>query len=171
MAEPFSIITATAGLIDVCWRFGSYLHDVQAGAAQIEDEIETLSRDIDALRVVNETVQASYQELPNYLASEVESSKHVERLWRSVNSNLESCRLIVEELEALVREIVGKEPPKDQSKILRKLGAFKMQLRNQSREIDFDKLKSRLNTYQNTIQLMLDLIIWSASCSPIYSHG
>ena len=162
MAEPFSIITATVGLIDVCWRFGSYLHNVQAGAAQIEDEIETLSRDIEALRAVNETIRASYSDLPGYLNSEVKSSEHLDRLWRNVSSNLASCRLVVEELEALVMEIVGREPSKDQSKFMRKLGGFRKQLRKQSREGDFDKLQSRLANYHNTIQLMLDLIIWSA---------
>lgn len=165
MADPFSIIAGTAGLIDVCWRFGSYLHHVQAGAAKIEDEIQILSRDIEALRIINETIRASYKELPGYLSAKIESSKHVERLWRNVSSNLESCRLIVEELEALVKTIVGKEPSKDESKIMRKLGTFKMQLRKQSREGEFSKLQSRLTTYYNTIQLMLDLIIWSVSRS------
>ena len=162
MAEPFSIITAAAGLIDVCWRFGCYLQNVRAGAAKIEDEIERLWRDIGALRAVNETVQASYQALPSYLDSEFQRSEHVDRLWRNVSSNLESCRLVVEELEALVTDIVGKEPQKDEHKILRKLGGFRKQLRKQSREGDFDRLRGRLNTYQSTIQLMLDLIIWLA---------
>lgn len=161
MADPYSIIAATASLIDVCWRFGSYLRDVQAGAAKIEDEIDRLSRDIKALRAVNETVRASYNELPDYLNSEIEDSKHVERLWRNVCSNLENCRLVVEELEVLIKAIVGKEPPRDESKIMRKLGGFRKQLRMQSKEVDFNKLQSRLTTYYNTIQLMLDLIIWS----------
>ena len=171
MPDPFSILTATVGLIDVCVRFGCYLRDVSAGAAKIEEEIRTLSRDIDGLKIVNQTIQASYQELPGYLNSEIESSKRVERLWRNVSSNLESCQLIVEELEALVKGIIGKEPPKDESKISesksseskisRKLGGFMKQLRKQSREGDFHKLRSRLTTHYNTIQLMLDLIIWS----------
>lgn len=160
MTDPFSIIVGTAGLIDVCWRFGSYLQDIQAGAAKIDDEIETLSRDIEALRVINETIRDSYKELPGYLSSEIERSKHVERLWRNVSSNLESCRLIVEDLEVLVEEIIGKEPPKNESKIMRKFGGFRKQLRKQSREGDFNKLQKRLNTYYSTIQLMLDLIIW-----------
>ena len=160
MVDPFSIIVGTTGLIDVCWRFGSYLHDVQAGAAKVEDEIETLSRDIEALRIINETIRDSYKQLPGYLSSEIEGSKHVERLWRNVSSNLESCRRIVEDLEVLIKEIVGKEPPKDDSRIMRKFGGFRKQLRKQSREGDFNKLQTRLNTYYNTIQLMLDLIIW-----------
>ena len=161
MAEPFSVITATAGVIDVCWRFASYLRDVQAGAAHIEHDIETLSRDIEALRVVNETVRDSYKELSSHLGSGTESSKHVERLWRNVSSNLGNCQSVLEELEALVKAVVGKEAPKDESKIMRKVGGFRKQLRKQSRESDFNKLQGRLTTYYNTIQLMLELIIWS----------
>ena len=161
MAEPFSVITATAGVIDICWRFGSYLRKVQAGAAQIEDDIETLSRDIDALRVVNETVRDSYKELSSHLGSGIEGSKHVERLWRNVSSNLGNCQSVLEDLEALVKAVVGKEAPKDESKIMRKVGDFRKQLRKQSRESDFNKLQGRLTTYYNTIQLMLELIIWS----------
>ena len=110
-------------------------------------------------------VRASYKELPTYLNSEIESSKHVERLWRNVSSNLENCRLVVEELEALIKAVVGKEPPKDGSKMMRELGGFRKQLRMQSRGVEFNKLQSRLTTYYNTIQLMLDLIIWSATHS------
>ena len=178
--DPFSVLTATVGLIDVCVRFGCYLRDVSAGAAKIEEEINTLSHDIDNLKIVNEAVQASYSELPGYRNSEIESSKHVGMLWRNVSSNLESCRLIVEELEALVKGIIGKGPLKDEtktsesksseskssesksseSKLSRKLGGFMKQLRKQSKEGDFHKLRSRLTTYYNTIQLMLELIIW-----------
>ena len=166
MADPFSIITATAGLMDVCWRFGSYLHELQAGAAKVDDAIERLNQDIEALKEVNETIRTSYQELPSYLNSEVESSKHVERLWRNVSSNLKTCRLIVEELEVLTAGIVGRRPRKDESKFMKKLVSFQKELRRQSREDDFDKLQTRLNNCYNSIQLMFDLIIWSAnSCA------
>ena len=161
MAEPWSIITATAGVIDVCWRFGAYLHDVQAGAAHVEDDIETLSRDIEALRGINETVRDSYKELSSHLGSGVENSKHIEKLWGNVSSNLGNCQLVLEELEVLVKAVIGKEAPKDESKIMRNVGRFRKQLRKQSREGDFNKLQGRLTTYHNTIQLMLELIIWS----------
>ena len=109
----------------------------------------------------NETVRDSYKELSSHLSSGIESSKHVERLWRNLSSNLRNCQLVLEELEVLVRAVVGKQVPKDESKIMRKFSGFRKQLRKQSRESEFNKLQGRLTTYYNTIQLMLDLIIWS----------
>ena len=166
MADPFSIITASAGLMDVCWRFGSYLHELKAGAAKVDDAIERLNQDIEALKEVNETIRTSYEELPSYLNSKVETSKHVERLWRNVSSNLKTCRLIVEELEVLTTGIVGRNPQKDESKFIKKLSSFQKELRRQSREDDFEKLQTRLSNCYNSIQLMFDLIIWSEnSCA------
>ena len=162
MAEPFSIITATAGVIDVCWRFASYLHRVQKGAAQIEDDIKTLSRDIEALRLVNETVRDSYENFSSHLESGMESSKQLERLWRVVSTNLGNCQVELEKLESLVKAVVGKETPENESKIMRKVGGFRKQLRKQSRESDFNKMQGRLTTYSNMIQLMQEHINWSA---------
>lgn len=153
MADPFSIIVGTVGLIDVCLRFGAYLNNVQAGAAQIEDEIASLSREIEALTSVNETIQASYKEFQS------SSSADASNLWRNIRSNLHDCRIIVEDLEQLVTVILGKETQDKGSRFSRKLDGFKKQLRKQSKEGDFNKLHSRLNTYQNTLQLMLDLVI------------
>lgn len=158
MADPFSIIAGTAGLIDVCWRFGSYLNNVRAGAAQVEDEIGSLSRQLEALTVVNKTIQASYNEFHGPVSHDQESSKQIETLWRNIKSNLQDCQLIVVELEHLVTSIIGKEHSKDDSRIVRKLDGFRKQLRKQSKEGEYNKLQARLQTYYSMLQLSLDLI-------------
>ena len=159
MADPFSIIIGTVGLIDVCLRFGAYLNNVQAGAAQIEDEIASLSREIEALTSVNETIQASYKEFQSSSSTDASTLTQKANLWRNIRSNLHDCRIIVEDLEQLVIVILGKETQDKGSRFSRKLDGFRKQLRKQSKEGDFNKLHSRLNTYQNTLQLMLDLVI------------
>lgn len=159
MADPFSVIAATIGVIDVCVRFSIYLKDVQAGAKKIDDEIAFLSREVEALQAVNETIQATYRELQASSSPNEADSKQVRTLWRNIKSNLQDCLLIVEELETLVQSIAGKELSKDSAKLMRKFDGFRKQLKKQSKEGDFYKLQSRLGTYHNTLQLMLDLII------------
>lgn len=163
MADPFSIIAGTIGLIDVCWRFGKYLKDVEAGAAKVDDEIGSLTREIEALTAVNETIQASYKELQASPSPTEADSKQVSNYWRNIRSNLQDCRLIVEELEKLVQSIAGKDAGKELAKedwtLTRKLGGFRKQLKKQSKDGDFTRLQSRLKTYYNTLQLNLDLII------------
>ena len=60
--DPFSIIIGTIGLIDTCTRFGAYLRDVHVGATRIKDEISALLRELNPLKSVNETIEASYKE-------------------------------------------------------------------------------------------------------------
>ena len=166
--DPFSIIVGTVGLIDVCTRFGAYLRDVHAGAAQIGDEISALSRELKSLKSVNETIKASYEDVQVSCSHDATVPTQAAKLWQNISSSLQDCRRIVEDLEQLVKYIIGREKSDSGSRIVSKFESFRMQLRKQSREGDFDKLFSRLNTFHNTLQLMLDLVIlWvSRAASP-----
>jgi hypothetical protein len=159
MADPFSIVVGTVGLLDVCFRFAGYLNDVQAGAAQIDDEIVGLLREIEALKSVNETIQANYKGFPKPVNPDEPIPNEVADLWGNIRSNLQDCRIIVEDLEQLVISIVGQERRDKSSRFASKLDGFRKQLRKQSKEGDFNKLRSRLHTYQSTLQLMLDLVL------------
>jgi hypothetical protein len=56
MADPFSILVGTAGLLDVLIRAAAYLADVHEAAGKVEEDIAFLSRDIQALTSVNESI-------------------------------------------------------------------------------------------------------------------
>lgn len=159
MVDPFSIVAGTLSLIDVCWRFGVYLHDVQAGAAKIDDEIASLSREIEHLQSVNESVCATYKEIHKPSSKQEASLTYLETHWRLMRSNLQDCQLLVEALEGLVREIIGKETLKEGSKVAKKFDGFKKQLKKQSREQDFYKLQGRLTTYYGALQFTFSTII------------
>ena len=157
--DPFSIIVGTAGLIDICTRFAVYLRDVHAGAAHIEDEISALSQQLKSLKSVNETIKASYEAAQVSYSHKVDVPQQAAKLWHNIHSSLQDCRRVVEDLEQLVKYIIGKEKSDSGSRLTSKFESFRKQLRKLSSEGDFDKLYSRLNTFQNTLQLMLDLVI------------
>lgn len=144
MMDPFSIITGTIGVIDVCWRFGKYLKDLQAGAAKVDDEVASLLREIEALASVTEIIQIKYKKLQDPPSYEESESKQIVNLWRNIASNQQDSRLILEDLRELVESIPGKESTKTSSKIARKLDGFRKQLKKQSKENEFYKLQSRL---------------------------
>ena len=157
--DPFSIIAETVDLMDICTRFGTYLRDFHAGAVQIEDEIATSSRELNALKSVNETIKACYGDFQGSYSPSTAVPKHATNLWHELNSNLQNCRRLVEELEQLVTAVIGKGKSDSAFRLASNFETFRKQLRKQSREGDFDKLYGRLNTFQNTLQLLLDLVI------------
>ena len=154
MADPFSIITGTMGLIDVCWRFGTYLKDVQAAAIKVEEEIEALQNEIRALITVNESLKdvcaAEFKASKNVSATEL---SHVGNLWRNTAGNLRDCRATVEKLAVLVKEIIGKDSNKTG-----KFQDFRKQLRKQSRDPEYNQLRHLLVLNQGGLQLMLSAL-------------
>lgn len=155
MADPFSIIAGTAGLLDVCFRIFKYLKETQAASERIEEEITALLREIEALINVNESIKTVFvTELKPRPGSSTTDSARVEGLWRNIGSNLQNCRALVERLEIWVKEIVGKEGPK----IVRKLDGFRKQMRKQSKNEDFQQLRLQIANHQCALQILLSAL-------------
>ena len=149
MADPFSIAVGTVGLLDVGWRLVSYLRDVQAGAATVENDLQALQQELEALCLVNESIRDIFTvELQQNPAISTVDPK---RLWRNTGRLLQDCRTVVDTLETLLREIIGAEGPK----IFRKFDAFRKQLRKQKRAEEFNHLREQLDTLQGALQLLL----------------
>lgn len=152
MADPFSIAAGSASLAEISWRVVIYLKNVQAVAARVEDELATLSKEIESLISVNsslEDVWASEQKAS--LATSVADTVRVESIWQNVGTNLQDCRVVVEKLDGLLKGVTGKAG-------LQSAGKFdnlKKQLRRQSKDEEFRRLRDSLTTHQNSLQLLL----------------
>lgn len=152
MADPFSVIAGTAGLLDVCLRVFKYLKETQAGAERIEEEITILLREIEALIAVNDSIKSAFEtELKSRPGPYVTD---IEGLWRNIGGNLWSCRALVERLEVHMKEIVGKEGPK----VIGKLDGLRKQMRKQSKNEDFQQLRLQLASNQNALQISLSAL-------------
>ncbi|KAH6672293.1 tetratricopeptide repeat domain-containing protein [Halenospora varia] len=150
--DPFSAIAGSVGLIDVCFRVGSYLKSVEESAGKVEEEIAALSHDIDTLVGVYESLEEIWLAHQNLLSgAEKPDAMYANNLWRDVFANLKDCRKTVEKLEILLEGIVGKNGPK----VTSKLDGIRKQLRLQSREAELDQIRHRLTNSQASLQLLL----------------
>ena len=130
--------------------------DVQAAASKLEDEIDSLLREIESLVSVNEAIK-------DVLASELSSStagvslastRHVENLWRNTGKPLRECRVLVKQMEELVISIVGR----GDIKVKGKFDGFRKQLKKQSKEEKFRGLRQQLANYEGGLQILLSAI-------------
>lgn len=152
MVDPFSITAGTVGLVDVGWRTIKYLQDVQAAANKVEEEIAALSHQIKALLTVNDSIRAFFEaESENFLRPSTADAGYKKDLWRNTGNTLTECRAIVEKLDVLLREIVGKEGPK----VLGRLDGFRKQMRKQSKNQEFNRLRNELSINHDTLQVLL----------------
>jgi hypothetical protein len=153
--DPFSILVGTAGLLDVSFRVVGYLKQVEESAGRIEAEITALSQEINTLITVNDAVDALW--LANHdatLGSPFEEAADTEDLWKRLANLLKECRDTVEKLEALLKDVVGRDGPK----VSGKLDGIKKQLRRQSKDKDYADVRLRLSSYQAGIQMLLSAI-------------
>ena len=158
MADPFSIIAGTFGILDISYRVLKTLNDVRAGALKVDDELESLVQDIKTFRKVIEDVKDAFTPSTPSLpptsrarsCSPRPDSSH--DLWRDVESTLAQCHGVLANLEKFLKTIVGDET---NTGLRGKFNTFKRQLRVQAKQEELNKLQRKLGSYQAVLQISL----------------
>ena len=153
--DPFSIIVGSVSFLDVCIRVISAIEDVYKEADKVEEEIEALSADINALlsirRSLNDFWNTKCKAAGVPLASETDRTR-ADGLWKEVAINLQSCEATVLKLEGLLNEIIGKDGKRKGGG---KIDRIRKQLRMRSKDPDFLQLRQRLSNAQGSLQMLL----------------
>ncbi len=152
MADPFSILAGTVGLLDVCFRIGNFLYDAKKGANRVDQSIEALSQQIEAIQSVTRSIKSVFDnDLAHTPDTLPRNSNGIQSLWAEVAQNVTSCQATLAELFALLKLVVGKEHPT----VLSKLDGLRRYLRKQAKEDEFGALKHRLSDYHHALQTLL----------------
>ena len=152
MVDPFSIIVGAAGLLDVCWRVGSYLKDVDKSAGKVEKEIAALSHEITSLISVNESIIQFKGKINEAVPGTSSDTKtEINTLWKLVDTNTKGCMATVVELEELLEEIIGKKGPK----VADKVDGIMKSVRRQSKDVGLAQFHHRLSNYQANLNTLL----------------
>ena len=155
MADPFSIIAGAAGLADVCIRLTKFVKQAKDGFQTVDSDLEELSKEIIALRSVNDLVKHSFEANK---AGSIDSTNQqiLSDHWSATQSTLAGCQDVVERLSVLVINIVGNENSKHE-----KLNSLRKYLRQQSKEDEFKLLRQKLNAHQVALQTSLTAVnVW-----------
>ena len=155
MVDPFSIIVGAAGLIDVCWRVGGYLKDVEKSAGKVETEIAALSHEITSLISVNKSI-TQFKEIVNEAVPGTSSDTEtmINTLWELVGKSTEGCMATVVELKELLEEIIGEKGPK----VVNKVDGIMKSIRRQSKDVGLAQFHHRLSGYQASLITLLSAL-------------
>lgn len=152
MAEPLSAVAGVAGLLDLCIRVGKYLYDVKVGADRVDEEIEALSRQLEQIQAVAQSIQNIFGDDFEHATGTISKNRDgIQDLWEQIGKTVNSCRATLMQLFELIELIVGKESPN----LLSKLDGLRRFLRKQSREEEFGTLKQQLSDYHHSLQTLL----------------
>ena len=149
MADPFSIIAASAGLADVSLRFANLLKQSIDGFRRLGEDLDELSREVEGIQAVNELVERAY-EAGLAISTDSNDQQIVLNHWHAIETTLAGCKRIIEQMSSLLLQVLsigkGKHPRHDN---LRKY------LCQQSKEGEFIKLRQKLSAHQVALSTSL----------------
>lgn len=150
--DPFSILAGTAGLLDVTIRLISYLKEVNEAAGKVDEEIASLSAEINSLATVNDSIEELWlntcEDLPGI---SFKDTAYVEDTWKKLGGLLQDCRREAKHLEQYLKDIVGKNGPT----VTGKWDGIKKYLRRQAKDEEYQKVRDRLSRHRDVIQILL----------------
>lgn len=152
MADPFSIIAGTVGLVDVCIKFAGFLKQAKDGFQKVDQDLDELSKEITGLRSASNLIRRCFE--VNHLGKRDPGDQQIiDNHWRATRVTLDGCQGILEKLSTLIIEVLGKGNPKyAKFKSLRKF------LKQQSKDSEFIELRQRLHAHQVALQTSLAVI-------------
>ncbi len=151
--DAFSILVGTVGVLDVCLRLVKYIKDFEDAVAGVDQELRDLCRSLDAVAIVVGSIKEAFGSKLAPSRSGIDAEP-VDQLWRNAGTILGDCQTKLQKLEQLVIEIKGGENPKGP----RKFDGFKKQLRKQSRDDEYGRLRRDLDHFLQTLQTLLQII-------------
>jgi len=151
--DPLSIITGTVGLLDVCWRVGSYLNDVKEAAQNIEADLQGLQDEINALHRINSVIEDLQKKTTEAgLISHLDQAPELKRIWKNIDENTQGCTAVLVKLEQEVRRIMGKN---QQAKPTSKVDGIRKAVRRQSTDPQLSRFHNSLSKYHQSSQVCL----------------
>ena len=156
MADPFSIAAGSLSVLDICVRVGVYVREVSGAAGVIEDELEAVGKDIEALQATNKAVVAAYKNFAavgNTQSDIIQvTPSDVVSLWQETARLLEQCQSSVERLGALLKRVLSNKG------VNSRMAGLKTALKMHSKEKEFGQIRQHLGILQQALNTNVSLL-------------
>jgi hypothetical protein len=108
MADPFSLIASSIGVVDVCVRLGTFLLEAKQGSDTIDEKLDGLIAEIYALKTVSNLIRESLEggdfgdgDIPRRDKGDVLT------LWSATLNALQDGQRTLSELEDVFKKVSG----------------------------------------------------------------
>lgn len=154
MADPFSIIAGTTGIIDVCVRVTNYLRDVNAATDRIEQDLLNFLDEFAGLEAVNKSIRDTWIDHHKKINPKAPDEHLHQTLWKNLDHALRDCNDSVARFGTQLMEIIGK----DGHLVTSKLDGVKKVLRKQSKEKVIVEVRQQVTSHRDNLQVLLLLL-------------
>ncbi|KAI1361511.1 P-loop containing nucleoside triphosphate hydrolase protein [Xylaria arbuscula] len=161
MADIFSVVSATAGLLDITVRLVKYARELQKGSGTIQGELKSLIDEADILEGVCNAVSYAYNQSVSRLQKEGprqrkwdQSTETIQGLWQQLARIITHCHRIVQKIYDILKDISQPTPQSLSKHVDRLVKAH----RKRSKEEDLQQCRREFSLFQSSMHLFLSLI-------------
>ena len=108
MVDPFFIIAGAAGLVEVCVCLTTFLKQAKDGFQRVDQDLEQLSAEIEALRSVSDLVESKFKDDIAVKRGSIDQQV-VNDQWQATQKALEGCAVVLQKLRVLMTGVLGRE--------------------------------------------------------------
>lgn len=145
----FQTASAAIGLARDVWELVKYLQMVKAAMDTVEDDIDSLIKELGALNSLYGQLEDQYSQKP----PQATTNAQLEDLWSQLRQTLQDGRVMFNKVDKEVRSVYGDEP-KTQGRI----DAFRKQHKLRSRYPKIAERRQQIHTYNAVLQMWLQRI-------------
>lgn len=152
MADPYSIITGTVGLVDVCIKLVKFIHKTRRGIHAIDEELRQLVTDIESLQHAGELIRKAFEK--DMANAGTGKKTDTDGIWSGVSCALKDSEAALIQLDSLLEQAKGEEGSST-------LDRLKRHFKKLSKDGDFEQLRQRLDQGRQTLQMFLTALSMS----------
>ena len=148
--DPLSILTAVAGLATALFQVTNTITTFVKDTKEVDEVLESMRADISALSGILDIFKIVYEEAMAQPA--FESAKGSGMLRDSTLASLQDCQETVAEIEKIIEAVI------DSSEARRFFKQSVRRLRLNKKQVDIDKVQTRLQTHKVNLQMSLQML-------------
>lgn len=149
MADPFSILTGTVGLVEAAAKVVKFINDTKKGVDSVDEDLRDLATEIKDLERTSHVIHHAFEKDMNN-GNTMQDDPAAES-WSAVSSTLMDCKIVLARMAAALERVMGESGSSKRDR-------FKRHFRKLAQDEEMSDLRPRLDKGHQRLQLLLSTL-------------
>lgn len=146
MADPFSIIAGTIGVVDVAVRLIRFIDKTKKGADNVDGDLQDLVTEIESLKNTSEVIHDAFEK--DMVEGNTTKDNPAAGTWLAASNALADCNVALTGMDSALVKMVGENGSS-------KFDRVKRHFRRLAQDEEFGHLRHRLDKGHHRLQTLL----------------
>lgn len=149
MADPFSILTGTIGLVEVAVKVVKFIDETKKGVDSVDGDLRDLATEIKDLELTSNVIHNAFKK--DMQDGNITQDDPAAESWSAVSSTLMDCKIVLARMAAALVRVMGESGSSRRDR-------FKRHFRRLAQDEEMSDLRQRLDKGHQRLQLLLSTL-------------